>query len=145
MRVALHTDQLWFSAPGGIGTYVRELSGALRALEDAPDLVTFQVGAGDGSADQVVTGSIRSIYPRWDLTGRPALPFSSDVVHATNHAAIPPADDGTALVVTVHDLAFDVFGCAVRVVGQPEGLLHRRVSLLEPPRTRMRQRPLAHT
>src|SRR6187431_1009797 len=109
VRVALHTDQLWFSAPGGIGTYVRELSGALRALEDAPDLVTFQVGAGDGSADQVVTGSIRSVYPRWDLTGRPALPFRCDVVHATNHAAIPPAADSTALVVTVHDLAFDVF------------------------------------
>ena len=90
MRVALHTDQLWFSAPGGIGTYVRELSSALRALEDAPDLLTFQVGAGDGSADEVVTGSIRSIYPRWDVTGRPALPFDCDVVHATNHAAIPP-------------------------------------------------------
>ena len=109
MRVALHTDQLWFSAPGGIGTYVRELSAALRALEDAPDLVTFQVGAGDGSADEIVTGSIRSIYPRWDLTGRPALPFGCDVVHATNHAAIPPAGDSTALVATVHDLAFDVF------------------------------------
>ena len=109
MRVALHTDQLWFSAPGGIGTYVRELAIALRALKEAPDLVTFQVGAGDGSADEVVTGSIRSIYPRWDVTGRPALPFGCDVVHATNHAAIPPAAGGTALVATVHDLAFDVF------------------------------------
>jgi glycosyltransferase involved in cell wall biosynthesis len=108
MRVAFHTDQLWFSAPGGIGTYIRELSAALRALPDGPELVTFQVGPGDGSADETIAGSIRSIYPRWDLAGRPRLPFLTDVVHATNHAAIPPAGDG-ALVVTIHDLAFDVF------------------------------------
>lgn len=109
MKVAFHTDQLWFSAPGGIGTYVRELSTALRALDDGPELVTFQVGAGDGSADEIVTGSIRSVYPRWDLTARPKLPFSCEVVHATNHAAIPPAARGAALVATVHDLAFDAF------------------------------------
>ena len=106
MRVAFHTDQLWFSAPGGIGTYVRELSSA---LGDAVEFVTFQVGAGDGSAAEVVPGSIRTVYPRWDLTGRPALPFAADVVHATNHAAIPPAPTGGALVATVHDLAFDAF------------------------------------
>ncbi len=48
MRVAFHTDQLWFSAPGGIGTYVRELAPALASLGDAPELTTFQVGsAGD--------------------------------------------------------------------------------------------------
>jgi len=109
VRVAFHTDQLWFAAPGGIGTYVRELSAALRALPDGVDLVTFQVGPGDGSADQVVAGSIRSVYPRWDLTGRPRLPFAADLVHATNHAAIPPAPAGGALVATVHDLAFEVF------------------------------------
>ncbi|MEP6759033.1 MAG: glycosyltransferase family 1 protein [Actinomycetota bacterium] len=108
MKVAFHTDQLWFSAPGGIGTYVRELARALRAMNGGPELATFQVGAGDGTADEVVTGTIRSVYPRWDLTGRPALPFASDVVHATNHAAIPPAARGAGLVVTVHDLAFDV-------------------------------------
>ncbi len=112
MRVAFHTDQLWFSAPGGIATYVRELTAALASLPDAPELVTFQVGAGDGSADVSVPGSIRSLYPRWALTGRPALPASlasCDVVHATNHAAIPPAPRETALVATVHDLAVDAF------------------------------------
>jgi glycosyltransferase involved in cell wall biosynthesis len=109
VRVAFHTDQLWFSAPGGIGTYVRQLVAALGALEDALELVTFQVGEGDGSADERLAGSIRSVYPRWDLTGHPSLPFSADVVHATNHAAIPPAPDGGALIATVHDLAFDVF------------------------------------
>jgi len=67
------------------------------------------VGAGDGSADEVITGSIRSVYPRWDLTRHPRLPFPCEVVHATNHSAIPPAAKGTALVATVHDLAFDAF------------------------------------
>ena len=109
MRVAFHTDQLWFAAPGGIGTYVRELSAALRTLDGGPELVTFQVGIGDGSADETVPGSIRSVYPRWDLVARPSLPFAADVTHATNHAAIPPAPTGGALVATVHDLAFDVF------------------------------------
>jgi glycosyltransferase involved in cell wall biosynthesis len=107
--VGFHTDQLWFAAPGGIGTYVRELAAALVALDDAPELVTFQVGDGDGSADEAIEGSIRSIYPRWDLLGRPAVPFACDVVHATNHAAIPPAPPGGGLVATVHDLAFEVF------------------------------------
>ena len=39
VRVAFHVDQLWFSAPGGIGTYVSELLAALRrptALELVP-------------------------------------------------------------------------------------------------------------
>jgi glycosyltransferase involved in cell wall biosynthesis len=31
------------------------------------------------------------------------------VVHATNHAAVPPAGSGQGLVVTVHDLAFERF------------------------------------
>ena len=112
MRIAFHTDQLWFAAPGGIGTYVRELEAALRAVDEPPALVTFQVGAGDGSPDVVVPGSIRTLYPRWALTRRPPLPADlrdCDVVHATNHAAIPPAADGQGLIVTVHDLAVDVF------------------------------------
>ncbi len=114
MRVAFHTDQLWFSAPGGIGSYVRELVPALASLHDAPELTTFQVGsAGDPrDADVIVPGSIRSLYPRWDLTGRPGLPHAlatCDVVHATNHAAVPPKAAWQGLVVTVHDLAFDVF------------------------------------
>jgi glycosyltransferase involved in cell wall biosynthesis len=55
-------------------------------------------------------GSIRALYPRWDLLGRPPLPATlraADVLHATNPAAVPPAGDGQALVVTVHDLAFE--------------------------------------
>ena len=52
---------------------------------------------------------IRSLYPRWNLTGRPALPpdlADAAVVHATNPAAIAPERRGQRLVVTVHDLAF---------------------------------------
>jgi glycosyltransferase involved in cell wall biosynthesis len=114
VKVALHTDQLWFSAPGGIATYVRALQAALASGDDAPDLTTFQVGteADAREADVVVPGSIRVVYPAWNLTRRPRLPEaldSHDVVHATNHAAIPPAATGQALVVTVHDLAFERF------------------------------------
>lgn len=114
MKVAIHTDQLWFPAPGGIGTYVRELLAALTALEDAPEVVTFQMDQREDGAeppDVEVPGSIRSRYPSWAIAGRPALPnvlSGCDVVHATNHAAIPPAGPGQGLVATVHDLAFDV-------------------------------------
>jgi glycosyltransferase involved in cell wall biosynthesis len=114
MKVAFHTDQLWFPASGGIGTYVREL---LAALHGAVELTTFQVGteADRRDADVAVAGSIRTLYPRWNLTGRPSLPGAlraCDLVHATNHAAIPPAVHRQALVVTVHDVAFDAFPAA---------------------------------
>lgn len=114
MRVGVHTDQLWFAAPGGIGTYVRELLVALGDLDDAPELVTFQMAEraeGGPAPDVEVPGSIRSRYPSWAIAGRPALPEALrglDVLHATNHAAIPPAAPGQGLVATVHDLAFDV-------------------------------------
>ncbi len=116
--VAVHVDQLWFAAPGGIGTYVRHLVPALarcdpelgillfRARSDRPDppepwLSAFLI--------EVLDRPIRSLYPAWDLLARPALPprvASADLVHATNHAAIPPKPPGGRLVVTVHDLAF---------------------------------------
>ncbi len=117
MKVAFHVDQLWFSAPGGIGTYVRELTPALVRQDPSLELVLFRSAwktAGptwlrDFSVEEV-PGTIRSLYPRWDLTARPPLPESlarADVLHATSHAAIPPAADQQKLVVTVHDLAFE--------------------------------------
>ena len=60
----------------------------------------------------VVPGTIRRLYPSWDLLGRPALPdplAAAAVVHATNPAAVPPVRHGQRLVVTVHDLAFERF------------------------------------
>jgi glycosyltransferase involved in cell wall biosynthesis len=115
VKVALHTDQLWFSAPGGIGTYIRELRRAFDDLPEPPEVLTFQVahdGEGaTGGTDVEVPGSIRALYPAWALTARPGLPTAlapCDVVHATNHAAVPPAGRGQGLVAMVHDLAFDI-------------------------------------
>ncbi|MGZ8632084.1 MAG: glycosyltransferase family 4 protein [Actinomycetota bacterium] len=119
MKVAFHIDQLWFSAPGGIGTYVRELAPALTAADPTLELMPFR-SRFDGSGPPEawlrrlppvveVPRSIRALYPRWALTGRPALPAPlgrADVVHATNPAAVAPARRGQQLVVTVHDLAF---------------------------------------
>lgn len=118
----MHVDQLWFSAPGGIGTYIWELRQALPAADPSLDLVGFHARwrrppartmlfAGRGP-DVEIPLPIRALYPAWSLLGRPGLPRSlahADVVHATNHAAIPPVRTGQRLVVTVHDLAFERF------------------------------------
>ena len=118
MKLAFHVDQLWFKAPGGIGTYVAELAPALATEEPTLELVpfrsTFPFDHGVdpfGSHDAVVLArGIRALYPSW--FGRPALPASladADIVHATNPAAVPPVHDDQRLVVTVHDLAFQRF------------------------------------
>ena len=116
MKVGFQVDQLWFSAPGGIGTYVRELSPAL-AAHDGVDLTLFHCRFPEpgpawlsGFPTMEIPGPIRTLYPQWDLAGRPKLPPSFDgfeVIHATNPAAVPPVRKGQALVVTVHDLAFE--------------------------------------
>lgn len=117
--VAIHVDQLWFAAPGGIGTYVRHLVPALARRDPELELTLFRARFDEAPeppeawlADfriEELREPIRSLYPRWDLLGRPPLPptlRSADLVHATNHAAIPPKGPGQRLVVTVHDLAF---------------------------------------
>jgi glycosyltransferase involved in cell wall biosynthesis len=125
VRVGLHVDQLWFRAPGGIGTYVRELWSSLDRLDDAdvevlPFTARWREERADARPDPpVVAGAtqqlrlpIRVLYPAWATVRRPRLPrrFGHlDVIHATNHVAIPPARHGQALVVTVHDLAFERF------------------------------------
>lgn len=119
MKVAFHIDQLWFSAPGGIGTYVRELAPALLAEDPTLDLVPFRSrftsnGPPRAWLDRIphpyeIDRPIRALYPRWNLTGRPHLPgplADAAIVHATNPAAIAPARRGQRLLVTVHDLAF---------------------------------------
>lgn len=119
MRIAFQIDQLWFSAPGGIGTYVRELVPALRAEDPAVELTPFHcrfegTGPDDGWLGEHPTleipAPISTLYPRWDLLGRPSLPSifdGFDVLHVTNPAGIAPARAGCALVVTVHDLAVE--------------------------------------
>src|SRR5882672_126070 len=114
VKVAFHVDQLWFKAPGGIGTYVTQLGAALTSEDPAIELVPFRssfprelAAHPFGSREAVVLPwGIRTLYPSWDLLGRPALPASLadvDVVHATNPAAVPPVHDGQRLVVTIHD------------------------------------------
>ncbi len=124
VKVAFHIDQLWFDAPGGIGTYVRELAfGGLQREDPGLQLTPFHARwarapqgpiptTADGKLGIELAGSIRRLYPSWDRFGRPHLPASlddCDIVHATNHAAVPPVRDRQRLVVTVHDLAFERF------------------------------------
>ncbi|MFL5790812.1 MAG: glycosyltransferase family 4 protein [Actinomycetota bacterium] len=117
MRIAFHVDQLWFSAPGGIGTYVSHLASELPAVAPDDELVPFSASwAGRPSPEGVPAATrsvgmpIRALYPMWAWSRRPNLPqrFGTlDAIHATNPAAIPPARPGQALVVTIHDLAFE--------------------------------------
>lgn len=119
MKVALHVDQLFFAAPGGIGTYIRNLAPALVRQDPSLELVLFHARFATPELPErwmrdhrleELPDAIRTLYPRWDLLGRPALPASlrdADVVHATNPAAVPPAAEDRRLVVTVHDLAFE--------------------------------------
>ncbi len=117
MRIAFHVDQLWFSAPGGIGTYVSHLVSELPAVAPDDELVPFSASwAGRPSPEGVPAATrsvgmpIRALYPMWAWSRRPNLPqrFGTlDAIHATNPAAIPPARPRQALVVTIHDLAFE--------------------------------------
>jgi glycosyltransferase involved in cell wall biosynthesis len=120
VRVAFHIDQLWFSAPGGIGTYVREL--VPRLHDDRVELVPFSSRwsrplppgtlAEEGGDVAHLDLPVQLLYPMWASARRPRLPSrfgDLDVVHATNHAAVPPTRAGQALVATVHDLAFARF------------------------------------
>jgi glycosyltransferase involved in cell wall biosynthesis len=118
VKVAVHVDQLFFPAPGGIGAYIRNLVPAMAAHDPALELVLFHSRFASPEPPErwmrefwveELPASIRSLYPRWATLGRPALPTSlqaADLVHATNPAAIPPVIEGQRLIVTVHDLAF---------------------------------------
>ncbi len=114
--VAFHADQLFFAAPGGIGTYIRELVPRLDE-DEALEVTLFHAAFDREPGEELLRAfprhrlgrSISWLYPSWDLLGRPALPpelGSLDLVHAPNPAAIPPTRPGQRLVVTVHDLAF---------------------------------------
>jgi glycosyltransferase involved in cell wall biosynthesis len=120
MKIAMQIDQLFLNAPGGIGTYIRNLVPALSARD--PSLETTLFHARFESTEpperwirdyptEQLGGTMRSLYPRWNAFGRPPLPASlmpMDVVHVTSHAGVAPAVAGQRLVVTVHDVAFDV-------------------------------------
>jgi glycosyltransferase involved in cell wall biosynthesis len=118
--VAVLTDQLFASVPGGVGAYVRELLPALREADPTLELTAFHarhdrpdvLAELDGIPRVELSRGIRSLYPSWNLAGRPALPpslSSAGVIHAPSPVAIPPARPGQRLVVTVHDLAFRLY------------------------------------
>ncbi|HET6770603.1 MAG TPA: glycosyltransferase family 1 protein [Actinomycetota bacterium] len=119
--VAFHVDQLFYPAPGGIGTYIRELVPALLEADPGLEVTLFHSrlllspNLGWTLEDLPVErlpGSIRRLYPGWNVFARPALPEALarlDIVHAPSPAAIPPPGPGQRLVVTVHDLAFRVY------------------------------------
>ncbi|MFN2543396.1 MAG: glycosyltransferase family 4 protein [Actinomycetota bacterium] len=115
--VAFHIDQLFYTAPGGIGTYIRRLVPAMTRQDPSLDVKLFHARFDEPIAErwvrdywvEEVPRPIRGLYPRWNLTGRPALPptiSSLDVMHGPSPASIPPAGPDQKLVVTVHDLAF---------------------------------------
>jgi glycosyltransferase involved in cell wall biosynthesis len=109
-RVALTVEQLWQPAPGGSGTYIREL---VRALRGRTPLVGVAARGHRTVPEEdlgipLVTSALPrpALYEAWNRLRRPHLPGAAgraDVVHATTWA-VPPARGG--LVVTVHDLAF---------------------------------------
>ncbi|MCA1727288.1 MAG: glycosyltransferase family 4 protein [Actinobacteria bacterium] len=115
--VAFQADQLFFSAPGGIGTYIRELVPAMMQADPSLDLTLFHATFPQGTPEawmhtlplQSLPHPISRLYPLWDTVGRPSLPAGLaglDVLHAPSCAGLPPAGRRQRLVVTVHDLAF---------------------------------------
>lgn len=112
--VAVTVEQLWQPAPGGSGTYIRELVAALRDRSEPADLVGV-AARGHTVAPEEDLGIpvaaaalprpvLYEAWNRWRAPGVPRAARGAGVVHATTWA-VPPAR-GAGLVVTVHDLAF---------------------------------------
>ena len=121
LRAAMTVEQLWQPAPGGSGTYIRELVRALRE-DGATEVVGVaarghgnQGGEGSQGGEAIDELGIdvhasrlprTALYEAWSSWRRPRIPRSCgevDVIHATTWA-IPPRS--RPLLVTVHDLAF---------------------------------------
>ncbi len=108
LSVAMTVEQCWQPAPGGSGTYIREL---LRAYPSAGgvDVVGITARHSGPPADGPLDVALRRsplpralLYRAWQQTRLPRT-GRADVVHATTWA-IPGRR--VPLVVTVHDLAF---------------------------------------
>jgi len=110
--VGLVAEQLFQRPSGGIGTYVRGLLGALPGTgvkvrpvvaRHADDEV-----AAEGLADPIRMPLPRpALYEGWGRFGRPGVPGTVDLVHATSLAY--PFAESRPLVVTVHDLLFRTY------------------------------------
>jgi glycosyltransferase involved in cell wall biosynthesis len=115
--VAFLIDQLFSPAPGGMGTYVRELVPAMTRADPALAITLFHARFDDVDPEEwtrqyrveEIPVSIRRLYPSWAATRRPPLPpslHSQEILHSPSPAAVPPTAPGQRLVVTIHDLAF---------------------------------------
>jgi len=117
--VLVVADQLGRRVPGGIGTYAIGLLQGLGATKnDSLEISVLarrlrRTPAGWGGPDRVVPAGLAlrtSIIPprvrtvAWDL-GLLTVPTRYGIVHAVSTAA-PPTREPSALVVTVHDLAW---------------------------------------
>ncbi len=114
-RVTMVVEQMWQPVPGGSGTYVVELSRALR--RQGVRAVGLAARHGRGAPDAADVGlaplAVRQatlpralLYESWNHLPGPlaeAVVPGADVVHATTWA-VPRTR--LPLVVTVHDLAF---------------------------------------
>ena len=129
MRVALNVEQLLFRAPGGTGRYTARLLSLLATLNDADSVAPFCARHGDDEIESAyraagldLAATARPLalslprpllYEAWHRTGHPKLPLGRgqladvDLVHAPS-PAVPPAS-GRPLVVTIHDVAFELF------------------------------------
>jgi glycosyltransferase involved in cell wall biosynthesis len=121
VRVALNAEQLLYHSPGGIGRYTAQiLSGIPRLFpEDSvmpftarhPKRTVHAAMRAAGAADQAtILGLSRPVlYEAWLRFGRPRLPNSlkADLVHAPS-VAVPPHPP-VPLLVTVHDVASELF------------------------------------
>ncbi|MBO0921216.1 glycosyltransferase family 4 protein [Cellulomonas sp. zg-ZUI222] len=109
--LALTVEQLWQRVPGGSGTYVTALAGALCDLLPVTGISAWHREARPADLDPRVAVRRaplprRALYEAWQRAGLPRaehLARDARVVHATTWA-IPPTR--LPLVVTVHDLAF---------------------------------------
>ncbi|GIG25988.1 glycosyltransferase family 4 protein [Cellulomonas denverensis] len=106
-RVALTVEQLWQPAPGGSGTYIRELVAELRGLTPLVGVAArgHRTVPEQDLGIPVLTSALPrpALYESWNRLRRPHVPGRPDLVHATTWA-VPPSRG--PLVVTVHDLAF---------------------------------------
>ena len=139
IRVGMTLEQLWQRAPGGSGTYIRELLHAMPG--SAADVDTIGLAARHQRPDELaLTVPVYSsslprtiLYEAWNRFRSPRVPSPElDVLHATTWA-VPPRS--RPLVVTVHDLAFlrtpehftprgvDYFRRALRIVEREADLV----------------------
>lgn len=106
-------EQLRRAVPGGIGTYVRGLTGGLAKLGHGGPEVTLLASRGpagrdpmDGMGAPVITSQLPAqLLTRAWRGGLMRAPPGFDLVHATSFAAPLPAS-GVPLAMTVHDLAW---------------------------------------